>query len=251
MAAAIEVRNVTKRFPSQKGASGFKEWIVRLPKNALKANPTFTALNAVSFDVRKGECVGIIGKNGAGKSTMLSLLLGTSHPSEGEIVVHGKRTPLLELGAGFHPDLTGLENIYLNAVLLGLTRKQVSERLDRIIAFSELEEFIGQPVRTYSSGMYIRLAFSIAIHTDPEILLIDEIMAVGDESFQKKSGRALMELIRSGVTTVFVSHNLDAVRQICNRSIWLDHGAIRMEGAPDKVAEAYLGESRAQKTEAV
>ncbi len=247
---AIEVLNVTKRFPSQKGASGFKEWIVKLPKNAMKPNPTFTALKGVRFSVQRGECLGLIGKNGAGKSTMLSLLLGTSHPSEGEIIVHGKRTPLLELGAGFHPDLTGLENIYLNAVLLGLTRKQVSERLDKIIEFSEIQEFIGQPVRTYSSGMYIRLAFSIAIHTDPEILLIDEIMAVGDESFQKKSGKALTGLIKSGVTTVFVSHNLDAVKQICNRSIWLDHGTVRMEGDPAKVTEAYLSDSR-QKLETV
>ncbi len=244
MAAAIEVLNVTKKFPSQKGASGFKEWLVRLPKNALKPNPYFTALDSVSYSVQKGECVGIIGKNGAGKSTMLSLLLGTSHPTQGEIKVEGKRTPLLELGAGFHPDLTGLENIYLNAVLLGLTRKQVTARLDQMIAFSEIEEFINQPVRTYSSGMYIRLAFSIAIHTDPEILLIDEIMAVGDESFQKKSGKALTDLIQSGVTTVFVSHNLSAVRQICNRSIWLDHGKIRMEGSPETVTQAYLDDSK-------
>lgn len=251
MENAIEVRNVTKKFPSLRSASGFKEWIVRLPQNALKQNPTFTAVHSVNFSVKRGECLGIIGKNGAGKSTMLALLLGTSHPTEGEIIVNGKRTPLLELGAGFHADLTGLENIYLNAVLLGLTRKQVDERLKDIVAFSEIEEFIAQPVRTYSSGMSIRLAFSIAIHTDPEILLIDEIMAVGDESFQKKSGKALGDLIKSGVTTVFVSHNLDAIKQICNRAIWLDHGTVKMTGTPEEVTRAYLENSKSTSAQAV
>lgn len=246
MSAVIEIKNMTKRFPAHRASSGFKEWIVQLPKAGRHTRPTFTALNKINLQVQRGECLGIIGRNGAGKSTMLALLLGTSFPSEGEIIVRGKRTPLLELGAGFHPDLTGRENIYLNAVLLGLTRKEAAERLEQIIRFSEIEPFIDMPVRTYSSGMYIRLAFSIAVHTDPEIMLIDEIIAVGDESFQKKSSGALISLIKSGVTSVFVSHNLEAVRSICSRAIWLDRGEIRAEGDPGRVTEEYLRKAQAQ-----
>lgn len=151
-----------------------------------------------------------------------------------------KRTPLLELGAGFHPDLTGLENIVINGVLLGYTEAEVRDRMGAIVAFSELGEFIDMPIRTYSSGMQMRLAFSIAVHTDPEILLIDEILAVGDESFQRKSGQALLELIRGGVTTVYVSHSMEAVKHICDRAIWLEQGEIRAEGEAGLVVEEYL-----------
>lgn len=238
MAKTIEVINLTKKFPSVRNQQGLKERIVRLPK--AQPTPYFTALKSLNFSVEKGECLGIIGKNGAGKSTLLSVLLGTSYPTEGEIKVNGKRTPLLELGAGFHPDLTGRENVVLYAVLLGLTRKEVSSRLDEIVKFSEIEQFIDMPVRTYSSGMYLRLAFSVAIHTNPEILLIDEILAVGDESFQKKSEQALVSLIKSGVTTVFVSHNLEAIKTICNRAVWLDHGEIKAEGNSKEIVERYL-----------
>lgn len=238
---AIEVTNATKRFPAIKNPPGFKEWILKLPLRLKKSTTqTFTALDNVSFNVEKGECLGIIGKNGAGKSTLLSLLLGTSHPTEGLISVVGKRTPLLEMGAGFHPDLTGKENVILNGVLLGLTKDEVCGRLDEIVRFSEIEPFIDMPVRTYSNGMYLRLAFSVAIHTDPEVLLIDEVLAVGDESFQKKSEESLTRFIKGGVTTVFVSHNLDAVRKICNRAIWLHEGRIRLEGSPGKVVEEYV-----------
>ncbi|MBI3013047.1 MAG: ABC transporter ATP-binding protein [Elusimicrobia bacterium] len=241
MSAIIEVSHLTKKFPSLRNPQAIKEFIVNLPRASRSENgDTFSALKNVSLSVEKGECVGIIGKNGAGKSTLLSLLLGTSHPTEGTVTVHGKRTPLLELGSGFHPDLTGRENITLNAVLLGLTRKDVIARTPQIIEFSEIEAFIDMPVRTYSSGMYLRLAFSVAIYTDPEILLIDEILAVGDESFQKKSGDALVSLIRSGVTTVFVSHNLEAVKKICSRAIWLDHGQILDQGPPSEVIQKYL-----------
>lgn len=239
MPAVIEVKNLTKNFPAVKNQPGLKEWIVQLPHFFRNGN-YFTALNQVNFTVEKGECVSIIGRNGAGKSTLLSLLLGTSYPTEGEINVHGKRTPLLELGAGFHPDLTGRENILINSVLLGLTKKEALARQNEIIEFSEIEPFIDMPVRTYSWGMYLRLAFSVAIHTDPEILLIDEILAVGDESFQKKSGDALISLIKSGVTTVFVSHNLDAVKKICNRAIWLEHGQIKAEGNPQEITQRYI-----------
>lgn len=243
---AIEVRGLVKSFPSYKDQKAFKELIVRLPSLLFKErmeNSRYKAIDGISFSVPRGECLGIIGRNGAGKSTLLSLLLGTGHPTAGEILVRGKRTPLLELGAGFHPDLTGRENALLNAVLLGLTEKEALARLDEIIAFSEIEPFIDMPARTYSSGMYLRLAFSVAIHTDPEIFLIDEIIAVGDEAFQKKSGDALTSLIKSGVTTVFVSHNMDAVRRLCNRTLWLDRGRIRELGEPDKVVGAYLSHS--------
>ena len=242
---AIEVINATKRFPVIKNPPGFKEWVLKLPGSLRKrSDPSFTALQSIHFTVEKGECLGIIGRNGAGKSTLLSLLLGTSHPSEGTIIVRGKRTPLLELGAGFHPDLTGKENVVLNAVLLGLTRKEVSNRLDQIVQFSEIEPFIDRPVRTYSSGMYVRLAFSVAIHTEPEILLIDEVLAVGDESCQKKSEESLISFIKSGVTTVFVSHNMEAVKKISNRVLWIHRGEIRMEGDPLKVVGEYVKESR-------
>ncbi len=241
MNTVIEAKNLSKKFPSAKKPPAFKEWLLKLPGRAAgNASGYFYALKSISFTVDKGECVGIIGKNGAGKSTLLSVMLGTSYPTEGTLAVEGKRTPLLELGAGFHPDLSGKENIVLNGVLLGLTKKEVVNRLDDIIKFSEIEEFIEMPVRTYSSGMYLRLAFSIAIHTNPEVLLIDEILAVGDESFQKKSGDALTKLIKGGVTTVFVSHNLDAVRNICSRAIWLDHGEIRASGKPDDVIRQYM-----------
>lgn len=237
--SVIQVSNLVKEFPSVKNPPGFKEWVLTLPFKKEMTN-RFTALKSVHFSVEKGECLGIIGKNGAGKSTLLSLLLGTSYPTKGEIKIHGKRTPLIELGAGFHPDLTGRENIFLNGVLLGLTIQEVAKRFDQIIQFSEIEEFIDMPVRTYSSGMYLRLAFSVAIHTNPEVLLIDEILAVGDESFQKKSEGALTALIKSGVTSVFVSHNLEAVKKICNRVIWLDHGVIKEQGDPQTVISTYV-----------
>jgi ABC-type polysaccharide/polyol phosphate transport system ATPase subunit len=234
----IEVNNLTKLYPLVKNQPGLKEWIIQMPRFR-KNKGYFTALDSISFNIKRGECIGVVGQNGAGKSTLLSLLLGTSYPTSGEIKVFGKRTPLLELGSGFHPDLTGRENVLINAVLLGLTRQEALARLDAIVKFSEIESFIDMPVRTYSSGMYLRLAFSVAIHTDPEVLLIDEILAVGDESFQKKSGDALISLIKGGVTTVFVSHNLEAVQQVCTRALWLDQGQLMKIGNPVEVTEAY------------
>lgn len=244
MESIIEVNNLTKNFPSLRRTIGIKEWIVSFSFSPHLSENIFTALQSITFSVEKGECLGIIGKNGAGKSTLLSLLLGTSVPTSGEIKVFGKRTPLLELGAGFHPDLTGKENVILNGVLLGLTKKTVLTRLNDIVRFSEIEPFIEMPVRTYSSGMNLRIAFSVAIHTEPELLLIDEILAVGDESFQKKSSEALLSLIKSGVTTVLVSHNLDAIRKNCNRVIWLDCGKIKMMGCPNEIVDAYLQSAR-------
>jgi lipopolysaccharide transport system ATP-binding protein len=241
MTKIVEINDVWKKFPMKRDRPGFKEFVVNLPKFIHRnVNSNFWALKGVTFEVKQGECLGIIGRNGAGKSTLLSLILGTIYPTKGNIRVSQKITPLLELGAGFHPDLTGRENILINGVLLGLTKDEALERIEGIITFSEIKEFVDMPVMTYSSGMYLRLAFSIAIHTDPRLLLIDEILAVGDESFQKKSKEALIKLIKGGVTTIFVSHQMSAIREICNRAIWLDGGEIRGEGEPVKVVEEYL-----------
>jgi ABC-type polysaccharide/polyol phosphate transport system ATPase subunit len=241
MTNAVVINNIWKKFPMRRDRPGFKEFFVNLPRFVNRnPNSNFWALKGISFKVTEGECLGIIGKNGAGKSTLLSLILRTIYPTKGAIEVSQKITPLLELGSGFHPDLTGRENIILNGVLLGLTQDEVLERIEDIIAFSDIEEFIDMPVRTYSSGMYLRLAFSVAIHTDPKLLLIDEILAVGDEAFQKKSRDALLDLIHRGVTTILVSHNLNAIKEICDRAIWLDGGEIRAEGEPEKVVDEYL-----------
>jgi ABC-type polysaccharide/polyol phosphate transport system ATPase subunit len=238
---ALEIEDVWKKFPMRRDRPGFKEFLLNLPKFVNRnSNSNFWALKGVSFKVKQGECLGIIGKNGAGKSTLLSLILGTIYPTKGEIKVSQKITPLLDIGAGFHPDLTGRENILINGVLLGLTKDEVLKKIEEIIAFSEIKEFIDMPVRTYSTGMYLRLAFSVAIHTDPKLLLIDEILAVGDEAFQKKSKDALLNLINGGATTIFVSHQMSAIKEICHRALWLDDGEIRAEGIPENIVEEYL-----------
>jgi lipopolysaccharide transport system ATP-binding protein len=244
MNSIVEIKDVWKKFPMRRDKPGFKEVLVNLPKFIHRnSNSSFWAVKGVSLRVKQGECLGIIGKNGAGKSTLLSLILGTIYPTKGEIKVSKNITPLLDIGAGFHPDLTGRENILINGVLLGLTKEEVMERMEAIIAFSEIKEFIDMPVRTYSTGMYLRLGFSVAIHTNPKLLLIDEILSVGDEAFQKKSKGALLELIKEGVTTIFVSHNLTAVKEICHRAICLGGGEIKAEGEPEKVVEEYLRHS--------
>ncbi|GBE35915.1 teichoic acids export ATP-binding protein TagH [bacterium BMS3Bbin07] len=236
----INAENLWKSFPLARDRPGFKEFIVNAPRFFRNNKDCYWALKGVNLAVRKGECLGVIGNNGAGKSTLLSLVLGVAQPTKGRIEVNGKITPLLELGAGFHPDLTGMENIIINGVLLGHTEEEVLDRMNDIIAFSELGDFIEMPTRIYSTGMQMRLAFSIAIHTDPEILLIDEILAVGDTSFQKKCGKALMKLIKGGVATVYVSRSMDAITKICERVIWLEHGEIRAEGEAGSVVEEYL-----------
>jgi ABC-type polysaccharide/polyol phosphate transport system ATPase subunit len=241
MSDIVEIEDVWKKFPMRRDRPGFKEFLVNLPK-LINGNPhsSFWAIKGVSLRVKEGECLGIIGKNGAGKSTLLSLILGTIYPTRGEIKVSQNITPLLDIGAGFHPDLTGRENILINGVLVGLTKDEVLKRIEEIIAFSEIKEFIDMPVRVYSTGMYLRLAFSVAIHTNPKLFLIDEILSVGDEAFQKKSKDALIHLIGGSVTTILVSHNLTAVKEICHKAIWLDGGEIRAEGEPEKVVEEYL-----------
>ncbi len=206
-------------------AGGLKNLVLNLPGALahMKAD-RHDVLIDVSFSVRQGESVGIIGRNGAGKSTLLALMAGVIRPTTGELIVRGRVSPLLELGAGFHPELTGRENIMLNGVLLGLRRAEVSARMEQIIAFSELNESIDEPVRVFSTGMLARLGFSVAAHLDPEILLIDEVLAVGDTLFQAKCVHAIHEFRRRGVTTVFVSHNIDQVAMLCDRAIVLsDH----------------------------
>lgn len=241
MSYIVEVDEVWKKFPMRREMPGFKEFLVNLPKFISRdSNSYFWALKGISIKIERGECVGIIGKNGAGKSTLLSLILGNVYPTRGRVKVSEKIIPLLELGAGFHPDMTGRENILINGVLLGLTKNEVMERIEDIIAFSDICDFINLPVRTYSTGMYLRLAFSVAMHMDPKLLLIDEILSVGDEAFQKKSRDALLSLINGGVTTIFVSHQMSAIKEMCQRAIWLDGGEIRGEGEPERVVEEYL-----------
>ena len=194
----------------------------------------------MNLNIKRGETVALVGTNGSGKSTLLKLMTKIIYPSNGKIETYGKLTSLLELGAGFHPDFTGRENIYFNASIFGLTKKQINERIDDIIEFSELDEFIDNPVRTYSSGMYMRLAFSIAINVDAEILLIDEILAVGDQHFQEKCFKKLRELKNSDKTIVIVSHDLDSIKKLCTRAIWIYEGSIRMDDVPKKVINEYL-----------
>lgn len=197
-------------------------------------------LNNINLNIKKGESVALIGTNGSGKSTLLKLMTKIIFPTSGTIETNGKLTSLLELGAGFHPDFTGRENIYFNASIFGLTRKDIENRIDEIIEFSELGEFIDNPVRTYSSGMYMRLAFSVAINVDAEILLIDEILAVGDQHFQEKCFAKLKELRDSGKTIVIVSHSLDTVKKLCRRAVWIYKGEIRLDGDPTYVINQYL-----------
>ncbi len=237
---AIEVRNLKKIFkiyPDKNNS--IKEKLLFFKRNRYEVNQV---LDCISFDIKKGEAVGLIGKNGCGKSTTLKLLNRIMYPTSGNIKVNGKVSSLIELGAGFHPDMSGRENIYTNASIFGLTKKQIDAKLDDIIRFSELGEAIDNPVRTYSSGMYMRLAFSVAINVEADILLIDEILAVGDVSFQKKCFEKLREIKYSGTTIVIVSHSLQQIEQICDKSIWIENGHIRQIGEPKEIHLKYLKE---------
>lgn len=235
---AIEVRNMDKFFKVQTDkASTLKERLVRGHKNKQEFHQV---LKNINIDIQKGETVCLIGTNGSGKSTLLKLMTKIIYPNKGTIETAGKIASLLELGAGFHEDFTGRENIYFNAAIFGLTRKEIDSRIDDIIKFSELGEFIDNPIRTYSSGMYMRLAFSIAINVDADILLIDEILAVGDQHFQEKCFDKLEELRYSDRTIVIVSHSLDTVKKLCDRAIWIYKGEFRLDGDPTFVIEQYL-----------
>ncbi len=197
-------------------------------------------LKGINLNIKEGEVVALIGTNGSGKSTLLKLLTKIIYPNKGKIETEGKLTSLLELGAGFHPDFSGRENIYFNASIFGLTKKEIDERLEDIIEFSELRDFIDNPVRTYSSGMYMRLAFSVAINVDADILLIDEILSVGDEHFQNKCFEKMLELKKQGKTMVFVTHNMNSVKNLCDRAIWLYQGKIKMDGNTNEVVDEYI-----------
>jgi len=200
----------------------------------------FWALREINLSIGTGESVAIVGRNGAGKSTLLGLVAGTIYPTCGSVTVSGRVGALLELGAGFHPDLTGKENIYLNASLLGLQKTQVDERFDRIVAFSGLEEFIDVPLRTYSSGMKVRLGFSVAVHTDPEILMLDEVFAVGDQEFQHKCLDKMKEFRLQRKTMLFVGHNLESLQGLCERAVWLEHGLVIADGPFDDILGRYV-----------
>ena len=235
---AIRIKNLYKDFKlnSDKPMT-LKEKLVFWGKNKTQK---VHILKDIDLDIKKGETVTLIGTNGSGKSTLLKLMTRIIYPTKGSIKVDGKLTSLLELGAGFHPDFTGRENIYFNASIFGLTAKEIDKRLPDIIEFSELGELIDTPVRTYSSGMYMRLAFSVAINVDAEILLIDEILAVGDQHYQEKCFKKLHELKKAGKTIVIVSHDMKSVKDLCDRAVWIYEGKIRLDGKTDEVIDEYL-----------
>ena len=235
---AIEVKNVSKcfRIYPDKGYS-LRDKLLFWKRNKYEK---LQVLQDISFSISKGEAVGLIGHNGCGKSTTLKMLTRIIYPDSGQIVMNGRVSSLLELGAGFHPDMTGFENIYINASILGLSKKEIDERIDDIINFAELGNFLNNPVRTYSSGMYMRLAFAVAINVDADILLIDEILAVGDAKFRDKCLKKLKEIKENGTTIVLVSHSLGQIESFCNRTIWLHNGQICKDGSPKEVHKEYL-----------
>lgn len=241
---AIEFDRVSKFFTLRhERPRSFQEVMLNaLRLKSLRRGEQYWILQEVSFVVERAEVLGLIGPNGAGKSSILKLISRIIEPTSGRISVDGRLSALLELGAGFHPDLTGRENVYLNASILGISRQTIRQRFDDIVQFAEMERFIDVPVRHYSSGMYMRLGFSVAVHTDPEILLIDEVLAVGDQAFQGRCLDKIEELVGRGVSILFVSHDMKAVRSLCDRVIWLDAGHIRAEGSAEHVVKAYLGD---------
>lgn len=239
----IDVKDVYKKFNVYYDrANTIKERLLFWNRNSRREEREI--LKGINLQIKKGEVVGLIGVNGSGKSTLLKLMTKIIYPNKGTIETNGKLTSLLELGAGFHPDFSGRENIYFNASIFGLTRKEIDSKLDQIIEFSELGDFIDNPVRTYSSGMYMRLAFSVAINVNAEILLVDEILSVGDEHFQEKCFKKIEELKENGVTIVFVTHGMGSVKRFCTRAVWLHKGQIKMDGKTNEVIDAYVNETR-------
>lgn len=237
---AIVVEQAAKRFRIYRGREDtLKGAVSRIFRSRVRLQQ-FWALQDVSLTVARGETFGIIGENGSGKSTLLKILCGILKPNRGRVQIEGRVAALLELGAGFHPDLTGRENVYLNGSLLGFSKTQIDRRFDQIVSFAELEDFIDTPVKHYSSGMYVRLGFAIAVNVDPEVLLIDEVIAVGDERFQQKCFDKMNQFKRAGKTIVLVSHSLEAVRNICRKALWLNAGKTQAEGTVDSVVNAYL-----------
>jgi ABC-2 type transport system ATP-binding protein len=243
---AVRVSNLSKRFRL------FHDRNQSLKQTLLSGRRSrhedFWALRDVSFDVQRGETFGIVGHNGSGKSTLLKCLTKILQPDEGRVAVQGSISALLELGAGFHPELSGRENVFLNAAILGVPRRDIVERFDEIVEFSGLEQFIDTPVKNYSSGMFVRLGFAVAINVDPDVLIIDEVLAVGDAAFQAKCGDKIAEFRDRGKTIVLVTHGMSDVVRICQRAAWLDHGQLRMLGAPDEIVDAYMETSHQERT---
>ena len=241
---AIEVRDVHKFYRRYSRRRQFATLKSALLSGAvlrdLRPDEGFQALRGVSFDVLAGKTLGIVGRNGSGKSTMLKLIAGIGKPTSGSIREQGRVSALIELGAGFHPEISGRENVVINGMMLGLTRREIASRFDEIVRFAELEAFIDAPVKTYSSGMYMRLGFSVAIHVDPDVLLVDEVLAVGDEAFTHKCLDRFAEFRRRGRTVVLVTHALDLVTRFCDEAVWLDSGQIRAQGDTRRVIDAYL-----------
>jgi ABC-type polysaccharide/polyol phosphate transport system ATPase subunit len=249
---AIEVRDVRKtyrRYGRRKQFATLKSALLsgRFWRD-LEADDSFDALRGVSFDVPTGRTFGIIGRNGSGKSTMLKMIAGIGRPTSGSVGVTGRVSALIELGAGFHPEISARENVFINGMMLGLTKRDIARRFDEIVAFAELEDFIDAPVKTYSSGMYMRLGFAVAIHVDPEVLLVDEVLAVGDEAFMRKCLDKFGEFRRHGRTVLLVTHQLDLVTRLCDEALWLDAGTARVQGDPKRVIDAYLTEVAAQES---
>ena len=239
MSIMIDIDNVSVCYKiANDRILSLKEYAISRASRKYKTE-LFWAVKNVSFQVEKGDVVGIVGRNGAGKSTLLKIVSEIQKPAEGKVTLYGKVVPMLELGAGFDFELTGRENVYLNGAVLGYTKEFLDEKYDEIVAFSELEPFMGTPVRNYSSGMVARLAFSIASMIDPEILIVDEVLSVGDENFQKKSRDRMVELMSGGSTVLFVSHNTNQVKEICNKAVWLDHGHLVKFGDVKEVCDEY------------
>lgn len=238
---AIEVQDVYKTFNVYLDkANSLKEKMLFWKRNRKEVRQV---LRGINLNIKRGEAVALIGVNGSGKSTLLKLMTKIIYPNKGKIVINGKLTSLLELGAGFHPDFSGRENIYFNASIFGLTKKQIDDRLEQIIEFSELRDYIDNPVRTYSSGMFMRLAFAVAINVDADILLVDEILSVGDQHFQEKCINKMKQLKQEGKTMVFVTHSLDSAKELCDRAVWLSNGVLKLDGKTNKVIEKYIEET--------
>lgn len=243
---AIEIEDVWKRFRKGGAESLLWEAIAARTKRLLGQHVsgdegTFWALENVSLQVRRGEAVGIIGPNGAGKSTMLKILSRVLRPDRGRVCINGRLSGLIEVGAGFHGDLSGRENIFVNGAILGMTRREIREKFDRIVEFAGIREFLDMPVKRYSSGMYVRLGFSVAAHMEPDVLLVDEVLSVGDVSFKARCMDAMRGFLRRGASILFVSHNLSAIKRFCDRCVLLDHGHVRYEGSPDEAIAEYSG----------
>jgi ABC-type polysaccharide/polyol phosphate transport system ATPase subunit len=239
---AMSLENVSKAYHLWGRRSQFATLKSALLGRDLRPTPeeSVLALKNVSFAVHRGEAFGIIGRNGSGKSTLLKIVSGILKPTSGSLQVNGRIAALIELGAGFHPEISGRENVYINGIMLGLSKREIDQRFDKIIEFAGIGDFLDQPVKTYSSGMYVRLGFAVAVHVDPEILLIDEVLAVGDEEFSQKCVAKIQEMKYRGVTLLFVTHQLDQVRNLCDRALWLDHGESAAIGDPARVVDEYL-----------